>query len=210
MYKSATKIIAFFLPVICFAQIELGIKAGGNLHASREVDGNGLFGLDSDNRIESESDLGFHVGILAEFEFQSLGILFRPELVYTDYSYDYDIGPDGGNRLDIQKLDLPLLVGINIKGPIRLLVGPSIQYVVDTDFDIDFFEEAKVDEFGINGQVGLGVKLKKIDVDLRYEFGLSNSNVAYETRVIGDIINRLDFDVTPSQLILSVAYRFGI
>ena len=35
----------------------------------------------------------------------------------------------------MQKIDAPLLVGIKVLGPISVFGGPSLQYILDSEFD---------------------------------------------------------------------------
>ena len=143
-----------------------------------------------------KSNVGYHIGV-----FGKLGdkIYFRPELVYTKMKSDYD-----NSSFDMSKLDAPLLVGVNIIGPLQVFAGPALQYILDTDFENVSIGDAKND-FSVGLNIGAGVSFGKFGIDLRYERGfnkneitiLDNNNVP-----IGDRI-----DTRPDQLILSLGLR---
>ncbi len=197
-------LILTLISISSYSQIDIGVKGGLNLNFSKEAKTFGDFNISSN----SENDLSFHLGFIAEFEIQKLGIALRPEILYTTNNYDYTglIDRDS-QRLTVQKIDVPILIGIDIKGPFRLLIGPSLQFVIDSDFDIKEFQEVDDDTFSLNAQIGLGLKFDKFDVDIRWERGLSN----IESNFVTDIVNvGVNFDTRPNQLIIGFAYRFGV
>lgn len=214
MITSTMKKIILYLILILFSissygQIDIGVKGGLNLNFSKEATINGLFNLPNANTtFNSDNDLGFHLGVFAEFEIQKLGLALRPEVLYSTVNYNYTglITPDL-QRLTIQKIDVPLLVAIRIKGPFRLLIGPSLQFLLDTDFDIKEFRETAANTFSLNAHLGLGLKFNKFDFDIRWEKGLSNSDINF----VADLQNvGLDFNGNTNQLLFGVSYRFGI
>jgi hypothetical protein len=209
MKKIIFAYILILISISAYSQIDIGLKGGLNLNFSKEANINGLFTLPNANTaFNSDNDLGFHLGILAEFELPKLGIALRPEILYTKLNYEYNglIIPES-QRLTIQKIDVPVLFAINIKGPFRILIGPSFQFFLNSEFDIDDFREIESDSFSLNAHIGLGLKFDRFDLDIRWEKGLTNS----ETNFITDSQNvGLNFDTSPNQLILAVAYRFRI
>ena len=204
MNKKTLTLITIIISITSHAQIDFGIKGGLNLNFSKEANIVGDFNFSNN----SENNLGFHLGVMAEFEIQALGLAIRPEILYTRLKYDYnDLIETGSQSLTNQRIDIPVLVGINITGPLRLLVGPSFQFVIDNDFEVSEFREVNKQAFSLNAQLGIGLKLEKFDVDIRWEKGLSNA----ESNFVTDLVNAgLNFDTSPNQLILGVAYRFGI
>ena len=204
MNRKFFTLISIFISVSSYSQIDIGVKGGLNLNFSKEANTVGDFNYSKN----SENDLSFHLGIMTEFKLQKLGMAIRPEILYTTNNYDYSylIGK-GLNRLTVQKIDIPILIGIDIKGPFRLLIGPSLQFILDTDFNIKEFQEIDKKSFSLNALIGLGLKFDKFDVDIRWERGLSNieSNFVTDIAYLG-----VNFDTRPNQLILAVAYRFKI
>lgn len=168
-----------------------GFKGGLNYN------GNGDF-IESAGAVRQDPDrnVGFHIGV-----FGKLGnrIYFRPELIYTSTRSDYDIAD-----FRLQKLDAPLLVGFKILGPISVFAGPSLQYILDSDFDfanntIDNIEN----DFTIGLNFGASFSFKNFGIDIRYERGFSDNEAIFlDNNGIG-IDSRLD--TRPEQFILSLS-----
>ena len=82
-------------------------------------------------------------------------LYFRPELIYTATKSDYE-----NNDFNVKKLDAPLLLGLKVLGPISVFGGPSLQYILDTEFDgieIDNVE----DDFTVGLNFGIGLSFNK-------------------------------------------------
>ena len=78
----------------------------------------------------SDSKIGFHLGVFYKMKLPIIYI--KPELVYTNTKSSYDLA-GSSTDYDISKIDLPIMVGIGIIGPLDLFAGPSFQYILDTD-----------------------------------------------------------------------------
>ncbi|HLT51938.1 MAG TPA: porin family protein [Arenibacter sp.] len=194
MMKKTVLLAAFALiSITAFAQqgSGFGIKGGLNYGA------NGDYFRSAESAYENpDSNVGYHIGV-----FGKLGdkIYFRPELVYTKMKSDYD-----NNSFDMSKLDAPLLVGINIIGPLQVFAGPAFQYILDTDYEDITIGDVEND-FSVGLNIGAGVSFGKFGIDLRYERGFSNNEITVldnNNVPIGDRI-----DTRPDQLILSLGLR---
>ncbi|WP_072764876.1 porin family protein [Arenibacter nanhaiticus] len=166
-----------------------GIKAGLNYGANGDY-----FESTEDAYKNPDSNVGYHVGFFGKV---GTDIYFRPELVYTKTKSDYE-----NNSLDMSKLDLPLLVGVNLVGPLQVFAGPSFQYILDTDFDGITIGDVEND-FTVGLNIGAGISFGKFGIDLRYERGFTENEVTvFNSNGIttGDRI-----DTRPDQLILSLA-----
>ncbi|WP_299118088.1 porin family protein [uncultured Winogradskyella sp.] len=168
-----------------------GIKAGLN------YGGNGDYFESVNNNFQNpDQNIGYHIGV-----FGKLGnrLYFRPELVYTKVKSDYNAGD-----FDMQKLDVPLLVGIKVLGPVNVFAGPSLQYILDTDF-----ENLRVDDiendFSVGLNFGIGLNLNRLGIDLRYERGFSDNEATFIDN--NNIISLDRLDTRPEQLILSLSYK---
>lgn len=165
-----------------------GFKGGLNYNAN----GNLIESVES-NAESPDRNIGYHFGI-----FGKLGdkVYFRPELLYTATKSDYNSGD-----FNMQKLDMPLLLGLRIIGPISVFGGPSIQYILDSEFaDIDI--RSIENDLSIGMNFGVALNIKKIAVDLRYERGFSNNEAQFLNNNDVDI-SRLD--TRPDQLILGLS-----
>ena len=185
--------IAFAIPTATMAQTTQGIgfKAGLNYNANGDY-----FDAIEMNSKNPDRNVGYHIGIFGKIGDQ---IYFRPELVYTSTKSDYD-----DDSFKMQKLDAPLLVGIKILGPVSVFGGPSLQYILDTEFDGISIEEVEND-FSVGLNFGIGLNFKKLGIELRYERGFSDNEAAFLGRnSISN--NRLDtIETRPDQLILSLS-----
>ncbi|AUC75916.1 outer membrane beta-barrel protein [Olleya sp. Bg11-27] len=187
-----TSITTLLFSTCIYAQTESGFGFKGGLN----YNGNGdYFESITNNYQNSDRNIGYHIGV-----FGKLGtkIYFRPELVYTATKSDYAAG-----TFELKKLDAPLLVGINILGPFHIFGGPSLQYIVDSNFQNATIGSIQ-DDFSIGLNFGIGFSLNKIGIDLRYERGFNNN----EATIINNNISSLNpnrLDTRPEQLILSLS-----
>src|SRR5690606_32553149 len=93
----------------------------------------------------------------------------------------------GGSSVDVKQkittLDVPLLLGTKFgtdKLNLRIMAGPAFQFNLDEDnsafnqaTDPDFY---RYRDFVTNAQIGAGVDLGSLSVDLRYETSLQDIN----------------------------------
>ena len=164
-----------------------GIKAGLNYN------GNGDYFNSVENAFENpDKNAGFHVGVYGKLGNR---IYVRPELVYTSTTSGYEEGD-----LKIQKLDVPVLVGAKIIGPLHAFVGPSFQYILNSKFDDVTIDDIDND-FTVGFNLGVGVNLGKFGIDLRYERGFTENEISFINSNIINVNDRVD--TRPDQLILS-------
>jgi len=185
-----TSLVMVFIGLSMNAQngSSFGFKGGLNYSAYGDY-----FESIGENAKNPDRNIGFHIGI-----FGKLGnkLYFRPELVYSATKSDYD-----SNVFEVKKIDAPLLIGVKVLGPVSVFGGPSLQYILDTEFegiDIDNIE----DDFSVGLNFGVGVNFNKIGIDLRYERGFNNNEATFIDNNLGsDVTSRID--TRPDQLILS-------
>ena len=169
-----------------------GIKGGLNYNSNGDI-------VDDAGDIiaDPEANTGFHFGFFAKTKGR---IHVRPELVYTQTNTNYKNGGESA-KLTIKKIDAPVLLGVKIIGPLHAVIGPSFQYIIDTDL-----EDIKLDDvennFTVGGTVGLTIQLAKLGIDARYERGFSSNEAEFIDGALGNV------DTRPSQLILSASFRF--
>ncbi len=165
-----------------------GIKGGLNYN------GNGNYiesiGMNAEN---PDRNVGYHIGL-----FGKLGntLYFRPEIVYTNTKSDYDSG-----NFNMKKIDIPLLVGIKVLGPISVFGGPALQYILDSDFDGISINNVSND-FSVGLNFGAAINFKKFAIDLRYERGFSENEAQF---LNNNNIDTSSLDTRPEQLILSLS-----
>jgi len=190
--KGIVFITMLLISVLSYAQngSGFGFKGGVNYN------GNGDYFESISNSYQNpDRSIGYHVGV-----FGKLGtkLYFRPELVYTTTKSDYSAG-----EFELQKLDAPLLIGLKVLGPIHVFAGPSLQYIMDSEFEnatIDTIE----DDFSVGLNFGIGFSLDNFGIDLRYERGFNNN----EATILNNNVSALNpnrLDTRPEQLILSIS-----
>jgi hypothetical protein len=193
--KKAFFITTFLLTgLISYAQSGSGFGLKGGLN----YNGNGEFFDSAENAIRNpDKNVGYHIGV-----FGKLGnkLYVRPELVYTSTTSGYNEGD-----LKLNKLDMPVLAGLKIIGPLNIFAGPSFQYILNSKFDgvtIDNIEN----DFTVGLNIGAGVNLGKLGIDIRYERGFSENEIDFIntniTSLTGDRV-----DTRPDQIILSLSLK---
>lgn len=191
----------FFIAIMLFvftakAQISLGVKAGANFLTDVKIEK--INTDDPIKNIKGESN-GFHVGIWTRISIPLI-LAVRPEIIYTQITNKNSI-----SNLTTQKMDIPLLIEKSFLGFLNVHLGPTFQYVIGNDFDTKKMEKIKTEDFSTGFVVGVGVKIKKIGIDVRYETGLQESNIILEEVAKN---NKYKLDNRNKQIILSVYYDF--
>lgn len=184
--------IALLSTIVINAQTNMGFGIKGGLN----YNGNGdFFESTSNNYQNPDRSIGYHVGVFGKI---GKKLYFRPELVYTSTKSDYNAGD-----FDFKKLDMPLLVGIKIIGPIQVFGGPSIQYILDSEFENATISDVEND-FSVGLNFGIGVNFNNLGLELRYERGFNNNEATIINNNI-NINNPNKLDTRPEQLILSLS-----
>ena len=177
--------------VISYSQVssEFGIKAGLNYNS------NGDYFKSISNTYENpEKNVGYHIGVFGKIGDRTF---FRPELVYTSIKSKYN-----DDSFSMNKIDAPLLIGTKIIGPVYGFLGPSLQYILKTDFKGIKIDDVEKD-FTIGAHFGLGVNFNNIYIDVRYERGFTENEATFIANNSGSLVDRID--TRPNQLIVSIA-----
>ncbi|NJB38002.1 porin family protein [Croceivirga sp. JEA036] len=169
-----------------------GIKAGLNYN------GNGdYFESVGDAAQDPDKNVGYHLGFWGKIGNR---IYVRPELVYSATKSDYD-----NDEFKMKKLDLPVLVGAKVIGPVHVFAGPSFQYILDTEFEGITIDDVDND-FTVGMNIGAGVNIGRLGVDLRYERGFSDNEATFINNNITTLPTS-KVDTRPDQLILSFSLK---
>jgi hypothetical protein len=177
-----------------------GVKAG--LSYNKNGDLISSVGDGGQDIIEgAEGKTGFHFGFWGKLDFPK--IYLRPELVYSKTKSSYDV--DGESQdYDISKLDLPVLLGYKLIGPLHVFAGPAFQYTLKNDLGDLQVEDVKND-FTVGLNAGVGVNLGKIGLDVRYERGFSENEAEFIDNNITTVSGRVDS--RPSQVIFALSLK---
>ncbi|MDD7887740.1 outer membrane beta-barrel protein [Flavivirga sp. 57AJ16] len=185
--------IALIVPFTTMAQSQMvtgmGVKAGLNYNANGKY-----FESISTNADNPDRNIGYHIGLFGKIGNSRL--YFKPELVYTATKSDY-----ADDAFNMKKIDAPLLVGTRILGPFSVFGGPSLQYILDSEFDGISIDNIKND-FSVGLNFGIGFNLNKVGIDVRYERGFSKNEATF---LNNNNVDTSRLDTRPDQLILSLS-----
>ncbi|MFM1879686.1 MAG: hypothetical protein RLZZ241_2552 [Bacteroidota bacterium] len=162
-----------------------GIKGGLNFNS------NGDYTFDSAPTLNSDTQMGYNIGLFGQI---GKDFFLRPELIYTQTKSAY-----GESDLTVSKLDAPVLVGTHLLNVLRIFAGPDFQYILNTDLDAITLDTLESD-FTIGLQIGAGVDLGNLGVDLRYERGLTANEASF-----AGVTDRLD--TRAAQFILGLSLK---
>lgn len=203
MNKRILALSIAFIAMVFYANAQsgFGVKAGLSYNTTGELK---QFinetGTIIDNKGNGKS--GYNFGIYGKL---GLGpIYLRPELVYTQTTSEYILNSESVDY-KMAKLDLPVLVGIKLIGPLSVFAGPAFQYVLDSDFQGLKYENIE-NEFSVGLNLGASLELGRLGIDVRYERGFSQNEVEF-TGVGPAVIYRLDS--RPEQIIFGLSYRLS-
>jgi hypothetical protein len=169
--------LSIFTATIRFASAQVlpsfqfGAKAGVNLSS---------ISSSASATLNSSNQAGYLAGFWARFG--ALGFNFQPEMYIT--SKNVNITSNGSEaKQKFTSIDVPLLFGgkvgaFGIGG--RFYTGPVVSFAVNRD---QTFTDAAGSALRLNykdqnfaWQVGAGLDIKKISIDLRYEAGLTKQD----------------------------------
>jgi hypothetical protein len=181
---------------------QLGMRGGVSSYNVRYQD----FTNSNNVSIESSSDLGMHLGFYSRI--QVLGFYVQPELLYTRTGSQ--ITTTTGNNsntadLRFQRIDVPVLVGKKFFGVFRGNAGPVFSSLIRADLTESNIKANITDAYRNNTvgfQVGVGLDIWKLVLDLKYEGSLGKFGEAITTGG-----QSFATDARPSQWLLSVGYR---
>ena len=165
-------------------EADFGIKGGFNYGAIGDI-------------IEGKEKSGYHIGLFSRFEI--VGIFLQPELMFTRLNTEYETF-----NYKIDKIDAPILLGVNVLGPLNIKAGPSFQYIINNELEDTSLKIGDVEkDITVGYQVGAGLNLGRLGFDVRYE-GAFTENTAFSE----EASDNFSIDSRPSQWILSLSYAF--
>jgi len=193
------------------ALFEFGLKAGVS---SLDLADNAINISNNQNSTlslaVSESNYGYHFGVYSRVSF--LGIYVEPALLFNSSQVNYNISEQIFDEEVVEitksekyeKLDIPLLVGYKLGffrvqgGPVAHLHLNSVSELTDINGYGQKFKDAT---YGY--QLGVGLDILKVRLDLNYEGNLSN----YGDHIVVDG-QEFSFGESPARLVASLGYRF--
>jgi hypothetical protein len=192
---------AKFLGVLCvsaflliatkpFAQsFDVGLTAGvssGTVKVSE-------IGSAFTNTIEGKNIVGFEGGLLGRLNLDPLYVKGMFLLAYKGGPSDFvnDDGTIRSSRFSIGRLQVPVLFGLKLIGPIRVEAGPVVNWIFHESHSED--ESINVRKTGYGYRVGANVEFGIVNLGLAYQ-GLKNKSDGSSTATYS----------TPDELIFSL------
>ena len=201
--------ICLFLSTLFSAQAQffnVGIKGGFNYNSNGD-----LIGTINNNNFEdyftrtSHGDSGYHFGVFADIKLP-FWLYLRPELVYTHTESYYEGLDNSDPKLIINKMDIPVLIGIRVVKIVRLFIGPSFQYIIDAKYND--IKSTDYDDFTVGMQLGAGLEFGRLGFDLRWEQGFSSTEANFIGGILPEEYDNINIDTRPSQVIFGVYWKF--
>lgn len=185
------------------AQLQFGVKAGINYNSDS-------FESVSDDVLNgAKTKTGLHTGVWLRAKLPVIGFYIRPELIYTELNnsvnYDSDFSVPRNTNFKFRKIDVPVLIGKKFLGIGNVFAGPSFQYILSSDFELNDLKEVSTENFSLGIQLGGGVELGRLGFDIRWERGLSKTETVFVDNTIND--TNFNFDKRVSQIIFGISYR---
>ena len=179
-----------------YSQINYGIKIGVNFDNIGDIKNTTTF----KKNIQTASIASAHLGIYAQLKIVDFYI--RPE-VQISQSKSNILTLD---QIKINKVEIPILIGYNIFGPISIFTGPIFQNIISIKSNSLNFGNY-TNSFTMGLQIGSRIDVGKFGLGFRFERGFTNN----EIEILGN--NNLDIeaysDIRPKLWSVSVTYRLG-
>lgn len=196
--KNLISIFVLFLFTAASAQSGFGVKGGLTFNADE-----GLFKtIDNNYETKGENSVGYHVGLYKRFSLT--GLYIQPELMYVNYKNTFEDQMSREFDIKYQRLDVPISVGTNVLQLAYIQAGPVLSYYFEDDINLDDVQNLKQDEIALGFQIGAGVELNQLSLNLRYDFPLGDR----ESEWVRDSDLNFNTETTPKLLHLSLGYRF--
>lgn len=155
--------------------LKWGVKAGMNYHTVGEPTNLGKDIVEAKNRV------GWHAGLQASWQVTRL-LSVDPELIFSRNSYKLTPSIGTGGVAYLNTVDVPVVLGIRIIGPLKVQAGVNINVMTDSGVK----DEDKPFRFNTSAQalgylLGIGVDLGHFNITARYNgfFSQSESSVAF-------------------------------
>ncbi len=179
-----------------------GVKGGVNMNKLNTT----TSGITSDPRLGPVAGLWVRAKVL--------GFFIQGEALYntrggkiTTPANIFTATPSYETKVTTSYIDVPVLVGKSFFSLVRVNVGPNFQFLLN---DVQKGSlESNYNSFVLGYQAGIGVDIKKIGIDLRYDSNISKVNSKVNSVQPGTI----PFDISQRNSIfqLTVAYKlFGV
>ena len=161
---------------------------------------------------DTDATIGYQFGLFARASL--LGVYIQPEVLLSNSNSEikYNDLSDSENPMEIvgevklNKLEIPILIGKRFFKVLRVNAGPIFTILINEDITqpSDYEKiESNYKDTTVGAQIGAGLDLAILTVDLRYEMGLQSIT---DGITIGE--NTFNADQRLNQFLLSVGIKF--
>lgn len=161
-----------FCSTVQFAQsIDFGLTAGVSTGSVKISE----IGNSITNTIHGDGILGFEGGIFTRLNFDPLSVKGMLLYAWRKGSSEFTNG-DGtvkSSELSVGKIELPVLFGLRLIGPVRFELGPVVNWIVHENHLAD--ETFNLRKTGYGYRIGAAVELGQLSLGLSYQ-GLKNKS----------------------------------
>lgn len=202
--KNTILTIALVLTTLMsFSQAQYGIQGGVNYNFSGNLTDLNELGSATDDIIHgADKSVGYHGGLWLKYDFS--GMFIKGEALYTKYKTDF-LGTQG-YYMTTKKIDVPVVLGMKVLGPVYIFAGPDLQYIMNEDFSLGN-TDVKFDDFTLGLHIGAGLELGRVSLDVRWDKGLTGSNSEILNSSV--ITDNFTLDNRPNQLVFSLHYALS-
>ena len=178
--KNHTLILFLLLNTTLYSQGNLGISFGLNDDSFGSIEN--ISSTIDNYDLDLKNATGFQFGVYTEIDLITFYI--RPELNFIFSKANQGSALLTGNatedilkhNLKSSEIQVPIIFGYNILGPLSIFGGPSFKYNLKTSSDIFNLEDIK-DKYILSVLLGTRIKMRSLGIDLRYERGLNNGEL---------------------------------
>jgi len=222
-FKLVLIVIGLILSVQTFAQVKIGIKAGGNVS-------NMKFDIDKDfgDEPETKAKMGIHLGLITDIPLLENTLSLQPALLYSNKGYSFDMkkmlddefddyGVDmddyeGYVRVNYNYIELPINLVYKNSG-FQVSAGPYFAIGIGGNFKHDFSFEADgvdfdSDDFFDRDSYKIQPVFGKVDDDM-YEDYLDDEGVMDLYRAFDFGLN-LGIGYQLKSVLFNIGYSFGL
>ena len=186
------------------AQLQFGLKGGVNYNSDS------FESVSNDVLNGAKTKTGIHTGLWLRAKLPVIGLYIRPEIVYTELNnsvnYENQFSTPITTDFKFRKIDVPVLIGKKFLGIGNVFAGPSFQYILSSDFELNDLREVSTESFSLGIQLGAGIELGRLGIDLRWERGLSKTETVF---VDNTDFSNFNFDKRVSQIIFGISYKLS-
>lgn len=200
--KNLLNIFAFFIvltPAIA-QDFNYGIKGGTNYNFSGDLKELNVLNVETDDVLhKAKSIQGYHGGLWLKLGSDTF---VKAEVVYTHFESEFSEPPI--YTITTNKIDVPIVVGLKVLGPLYVFAGPDFQYILNEEFQQDDISKSSeiYKNFTTGMHLGIGVEFGSVSLDLRWDKGLTENNIDIANDEIDDY--NFTIDNRPNQLVLSL------